>query len=134
MWSAATTAVMMAMIVSDQRREEIVRELRYISGHPPEWATSASVMAEFLDVDYTVKWGDSGELFSMLADLVERPTCRDVSKQEGGFECSERGCYADSEAWRCFLSCGSDGETAFSYCPNCGRKVVHENDRPSGQA
>lgn len=134
MWAAATTAVMMTMIVSDQRREEIVRELRYISGNPPEWATSASVMAEFLDVDYPVKWRDSGELFSMLADLVERPTCRDVSKQEGGFECSECGCYADSEAWRCFLSCGSDGETAFSYCPNCGRKVVGDDDLRPGQA
>lgn len=28
--------------VSEQRCEEIVRELRHISGHPPEWATSGS--------------------------------------------------------------------------------------------
>ena len=134
MWSAATTAVMMAMIVSDKRREEIVREFRYISGHPPEWATSASVMAEFLDVDYTVKWGDSGELFSMLADLIDRPTCRNVSKADGGFECSECGCYADAEAWRCFLLRGRDGAAAFSYCPDCGRKVVGDGDLRPGQA
>lgn len=126
---AATTAVMMTMTVSDQRREEIVRELRYISGHPPEWATSASVMAEFLDVDYPVKWRASGELFAMLADLIERPTCRDVSKQEGGFECSECGCLADDDVWRCFILRGRDGATAFSYCPFCGRKVVGDDGR-----
>lgn len=125
----------MTMIVSDKRREEIVRELRYISGHPPEWATSASVMAEFLDVDYTVKWGDSGELFSMLADLVERPTRRDVSKQEGCFECSE--CKFKAEIVG--EDCNEYGEVFNTplmprFCPHCGRKVVHENDRPSGQA
>lgn len=126
----------MAMTVSDQRREEIVRELRYISGHPPEWATSASVVAELIDVDYPVKWRDSGELFSMLADLVDRPTCRNVADPaDGGFECSE--CKFKAEIVG--EDCNEYGEVFNTqlmprFCPNCGRKVVHENDRPSGQA
>lgn len=119
MWSATTTAVMMAMIVSDQRREEIVRELRYISGHPPEWATSASVMAEFLDADYPVKWGDSGELFSMLADLVERPTCRNLAMRTADeFLCSSCGEHLD------IVYMDSVDDYHASYCPHCGAKVV----------
>lgn len=122
MW-ATTTAVMMAMTVSDQRREEIVRELRYISGNPPEWATSASVVAEFLDVDYPVKWRDSGELFSMLADLIERGTCRNEDCSGRSFFCSACG----YEAWTYDDSCCDPSD--FSFCPDCGRKVVREDGR-----
>ena len=116
----------MATEVSDQKREEIAGELRYISGHPPEWATSASVIAEFLDADYPVKWRDSGELFSMLADLIARGTCRDVSKPGGGFECSE--CKFKAEIVG--EDCNEYGEVFSTtlmprFCPNCGRKVVN---------
>lgn len=122
MWEA-TTAVMMTMIVSDQRREEIVRELRYISGHPPEWATSASVVAEFLDVDYPVKWRDSGELFSMLADLIDRGTCRNEDGSSRSFSCSACG----YKAWTYGDSCCNPRD--FSFCPDCGREVVREDGR-----
>ena len=71
-----------------------------------------------------------------LACIVDRPTCRNVADPaDGGFECSE--CKFKAEIVE--EECNEYGE-AFSttlmprFCPHCGRKVVHENDRPSGQA
>lgn len=118
--------------ISEQRREDIAESLRYISGHPPEWATSASVIAELIDVDYPVKWKDSGGLFSMLADLIDRETCRDVSKPDGDFECSECGRYyhADADYLYC-VQWEYERPLVFYYCPFCGRKVVHANDQPA---
>lgn len=114
--------------IDEQRREEIVRELRYISGHPPEWATSASVVAEFLDADYPVKWRDSGEFFSMLADLIDRPTCRNEDDDSRSFSCSECG----YKAWTYGDSCCNP--RGFSFCPRCGGRVVRDDDRRPGQA
>lgn len=112
--------------ISWQRRGEIAEELRYISGHPPEWATSASVIAETIDADYPAKWRDSGELFSALAGLVDRGTCRNTSEKDGKFEsdvftCSE--CGNEINVWD-----GSGGWAEVCYCPFCGRRVVHADD------
>lgn len=114
--------------IGEQRREEIVGELRYISGHPPEWATSASVVAEFLDADYPVKWRDSGEFFSMLADLIERPTCRNEGGSDRSFFCSACG----YEVWTYDDSPCDPSD--FSFCPDCGGRVVRDDDKRPGQA
>lgn len=113
-------------MISEQRREDIAESLRHISGNPPEWATSASLMAELIDVDYPVKWRDSGELFSMLADLVDRGTCRNISEKDGKFEsdvftCSE--CGNEINVWD-----SSGGWAEVCYCPFCGRRVVDADD------
>lgn len=59
---------MSGKIYDDRRR--VAEALRYISGHPPEWATSACCIAEVLDADYPL-WEDPEPLFSGLADLID---------------------------------------------------------------
>lgn len=111
-------------MISDKERREAAESLRYISQHPPEWATSACAIAEVFDADYPL-WADSGELFAMLADLIDRPTCRNVYDEhemgacENGFECSVCGNRVED-----FEHCCITG--TFNYCPKCGREVVDE--------
>lgn len=61
--------------------------------------------------------------FERLADLIDRPTCRNVYDENemgscvNGFECSECGnMVEDYEGYRI------SGE--FNYCSKCGREVV----------
>lgn len=59
------------------------------------------------------------EIFQRFADLVDRPTCRNLSDDEDLFECSECG-----QRMPTFDGC-SDW-IPVSYCPVCGREVVGE--------
>lgn len=107
-------------MISDEERREFAENLRYIAQHPPEWATSACAIAEVFDADYPL-WKDSGELFDMLADLIDVPTTvldltettRTVHGEEvRGWECRE-----------CGQSC-EEMYGSYEYCPHCRRKVV----------
>ena len=66
-------------------------------------------------------------LFKRIADLVDRPTCRNVYDEvydeyeggccENGFKCSKCGeLVEDCEGYRV--------KGTFNYCPNCGAEVV----------
>lgn len=101
-------------MISDEECRKFAENLRYIAQHPPEWATSACAIAEVFDANYPL-WKDSGELFDMLADLIDRETCHLVEDEEGCTACSECGCAA-----LYMLDA--------SYCPDCGRKVVRDGD------
>lgn len=52
-----------------------------------------------------------------LADLIDRPTCRNVSGDQDKFECSE--CGFEMPIWD-----GDGGWMAFYFCPNCGAEVA----------
>lgn len=56
-----------------------------------------------------------------LADLIDRPTCRNVADPHDGshFECSKCG-----ERWE--LTCGSPADNHLNYCPQCGAEVVED--------
>lgn len=106
-------------MISDEERRAFAENLRYIAQHPPEWATSACAIAEVFDADYPL-WKDSGELFDMLADLIDVPTTtldfteatRTVHGEEvRGWECRE-----------CGQSC-EEMYGEYEYCPHCRRKV-----------
>lgn len=101
-------------MISDEERRKFAESLRYIAQHPPEWATSACAIAEVFDANYPL-WKDSGELFDMLADLIDRETCHLVEDEEGRTACSECGCTA-----LYMLDA--------SYCPDCGAEVVRDGD------
>lgn len=70
-----------------------------------------------------------GDFWDLLADLIDPPTCRNVSGCCGVFECSECGYRVDmvAEAWD-----GSDEPLyvtlAPSRCPNCGAKVTEKEE------
>ena len=66
-----------------------------------------------------------GDIFHLLADLIDRPTCRNVSGHQDVFECSE--C-----KFRAEVVCeeGNEYGDIFStpfmphFCPNCDAEVV----------
>lgn len=101
-------------MISDEGRREVAKSLRYISQHPPEWATSACAIAEVFDADYPL-WADSGELFSVLADLIDRPMTHVDVNEHGRACCANCGC----DDW-----CLAEGNAHF--CPECGAEVASE--------
>lgn len=69
----------------------------------------------------------SDAIFDRLADLIDRPTCRNVSEDQDVFECSECRCKAEMIV----NVCNEYGDTFSispmpSFCPECGSKVVDE--------
>ena len=62
-------------------------------------------------------------IVNYLADLIDRPTCRNVADPCDGslFECSECG-----EVWE--LTCGGPEDNHLNFCPRCGSKVVADDD------
>ena len=59
---------------------------------------------------------EQGNLFDHLADLIDRPTCRNIGGVGG----------TNGEYYDFFCSaCGfASGVTDPKYCPNCGKEVV----------
>lgn len=114
------------MKISNEERREIAAGLRENAGLssrlPNEYSIevkSALVLSKLLDcIDC------SDDVFLHLADLIDRPTCRNIyietegmSGCENGFKCSECGnMVEDYEGFRI------SGE--FNYCSKCGREVV----------
>ena len=56
----------------------------------------------------------SGDFWGLLADLIDRPTCR-MEPEGEGFRCSECGTYHDMSGFE---------EFPWPYCPECGARVV----------
>ena len=111
-------------MISDEQRRSFAESLRYISQNPPEWATSACAIAEVFDADYPL-WSDSGELFAMLADLIDRPTCFDTENKDSKFfACGACG-FSDSQITVNPFTLGIRCvKPSYRYCPNCGAEVV----------
>lgn len=63
--------------------------------------------------------GNYVHIVELLADLIDHPTCKNVSNPYDGscFECSRCG-----EEWE--LTCGSPADNHLNYCPNCGAEVI----------
>ena len=109
------------MAISDIERREVAARLRENAGLssrlPNEYSIevkSALVLSKLLDcIDC------SDDVFPRLADLIDRPTCRnEEDSYDRTFLCSACGyeayTYSDS-------NCNPHD---FSYCPECGAEVV----------
>lgn len=120
-------------MISDKERRRIANELREAASAKGKRSGSMERMLSKLlgiakqdrgvfgqPVDVAATWRD---VYRSLADLIDRPTCRNVYDENemgsciNGFECSEYGnTVEDYEGYRV------NGE--FNYCSKCGREVV----------
>ena len=118
-------------MVSDDERREIAASLResreFISCLP--YASVGENAFATLDRILACVGYERGNIFDYLADLIDRGTCRNVSKTDGGFECSE--CKLKAEIVG--EDCNEYGEVFSTplmprFCLFCGRKVVRDGD------
>lgn len=116
-------------MASDEKREVAERLRQMADAHH---AVEASRVARALGFEYevygaVVAFGAAA--VQSLADLIDRPTCRNLSGFEDMFECSECRCKAELI---CEV-CNEHGEPFSvplmpSYCPVCGARVVKTGD------
>lgn len=108
-------------MVTDEERREIARKLREVEGRTTSELTDGELidlLAVAVGFDrYGSKNFDDG-LFERIAELVDRPTCKNSEYLYDGsfFECSECG-----ERWE--LTCGSPADNNLNFCPRCGAEV-----------
>lgn len=104
-------------MISNKERRKFAESLRYIAQHPPEWATSACAIAEVFDSNYPL-WKDSGELFDILADLIDRPAIKPEPSGRAYWRCPRCGAFN-------YRSAVTDccGVIPAHYCANCGAEV-----------
>ena len=105
-------------MISNNRRREVAAELRKLAD--AECIRYAEEFYEELREIVAIDFDGSFEgVANSLADLIDRPTCRNVADPDDGssFECSRCG-----EKWE--LTCGSPADNHLNYCPDCGAKVV----------
>lgn len=110
------------MAISDEERREAARKLRNAEERTMMELTDGELLdllAEAVGLDrYGSKNFDDG-LFERIAELVDRPTCKNSEDLYDGsfFECSECGV-----RWE--LTCGSPADNNLNFCPRCGAEVV----------
>lgn len=116
---------------TDEERREVVARLRELprtadaDGCCTAWDVLFALGAKQCDAIGFVRADDA----LRLADLIDRPTCRNVSWRQDVFECSECRCRVEliTEA------CNEYGEPFSvplmpSYCPNCGAEIEGEGE------
>lgn len=118
------------LIISDEERRRVAALLRK---EADGWAEDCpdTVTCESYDCyEFILNIADAADidlsnppsmLFEHLADLIDRPNCRNVSGDQNRFECSE--CGFEMPIWD-----GDGGWMAFYFCPNCGAEVVADDD------
>lgn len=101
-------------MISNEERREVARKLRSLDEHiegMPLMCTKQEHNAMALRAIRAVV--GKGDIFHLLADLIDRPTCRKLipDEMEGYVFCS---------------NCGAEiGEYSVpNYCHNCGAEVV----------
>ena len=127
------------MSVSDEKRREVAQKLRWQASFMRiyrEWYEADKDVVEcgnrayrniadtvipfsYVDHDYI-------GIVERLADLIDRPTCRNVSGNQDMFECSECRCMVEIVGEK-----GNEYGDVFStpfipnFCPQCGAEVVN---------
>lgn len=119
-------------MISDEKRREVaqeLRELRHTTYYREEVVENIRDVISIADPVNTFR--EPEDVYKLLADLIDRPTCHDVG---GGYEfrCSACGCVIhifrdggfgeDDSA----MTVGGDSLYVPHYCPNCGAEVVEE--------
>lgn len=119
-------------MTSDEKRREVaqeLRELRHTTYYREEVVENICDVISIADPVNTFR--EPEDVYKLLADLIDRPTCNDV----GGsyeFRCSVCGCVIhifrddgfgdDGSA----MTIGGDSLYVPHYCPNCGAEVLND--------
>lgn len=113
-------------MIDDNERREVaarLRESREFISSLPKTTPEKNVFDTFELILACIGY-EAGNLFDYLADLIDRPTCKNASGCDDVFECSECRCKAEV-----ISECGNEYGELFhvpympSYCPACGAKV-----------
>lgn len=131
------------MTTDEERREvaKAIRDMVSVRSYGTPGAVGSFVdiddlLTELLDrrVYDSQKAIDSVEALD-IADLIDRPTCRNVSGYKDVFECSKCRCKVEliTEV------CNEHGEPFHvplmpSFCPNCGSEVVDDGAEPQASS
>lgn len=110
-------------MISDTERREIARKLREIDRQPLCELTDGEILDLLAaSVGFDQFWNEDFDegLLGRIADLIDRPTCKNSEDLYDGsfFECSECG-----ERWE--LTCGGPADNHLCFCPRCGAEVVY---------
>ena len=79
-------------MISDKQRHEVARKLRVLACTPDEIGITEHAVIRDLGISSGI-YDDccKSEDVLAVADLIDRPTCRNVSGYQDAFECSECG-------------------------------------------
>ena len=114
-------------MVSDEWRRKVAAELRKLAA--PGCIRYAEEFYEELREIVAVDMDGSFEgVANSLADLIDRPTCRNVSGHRDEFECSECRCKVESLT-EVRNERGEIFRVPFmpEYCPGCSAEVVEDD-------
>lgn len=109
-------------MISDEKRREVAELLRQMAD--THHAVEASRVTRALGLEYEV-YGTvlafNSAAVQALADLIDRPTCRNLSpKPADVLLCSECGEHVD------IAYVESCDDYHAKYCPNCGAEVAND--------
>lgn len=108
-------------MISDKERRRAVAELREASTGAYRHVDALDVIAGSVGVEVGGKFGHEveNETYAALADLIDRPMCRNLSpKPADVLLCSECGEHVD------IAYVETCDEYHAKYCPNCGAEVA----------
>lgn len=111
------------MRISDEQRREIAGKLRSLDERiegMPSMCTKQEHDAMALRAIRAVV--GKGDIFHLLADLIDRPTCQRTECDHRYWRCSRCGAFV---RWG-VTAMNLTGVAPTRYCPNCGAVVVSE--------
>lgn len=116
-------------MISDSERREVaqgLRELRRTTYYREEIVENICDAISIADPVNTFR--EPEDVYELLADLVDRPTCHDVADfDRESFKCSRCGFRVlsiDGAPDAAKLVGTKGGVIDFGYCPNCGARVT----------
>lgn len=110
------------MRISDEKCREIAGKLRSLDEHidgMPSMCTKQEHNAMALRAIRAVV--GKGDIFHLLADLIDRPTCQRTECDHRYWRCSRCGAFV-----RWVTATNLTGVVPTRYCPNCGAEVESE--------
>lgn len=114
-------------MITDEQRREVAQKLRTLACTPDEIGITEHAVIRNLGISEG-SYDDScrSEDVSAIADLIDRPTCRNIYDEDedgacaNGFQCSACGhAVEDYEGYRVLGT--------WNYCSNCGAEVVEDD-------